>query len=1539
MHKQQHQPYDNKTYEKGINSDVNKEILGAGEQGEHVDALNMRSVSMDVDNQAKKKIKGEEILYPLIDNRCNAPTPSTLTFDDYECMMAQEINGHIVEIWASTTFTEFPIIRIDGQIVLYSEDFPVSTDYPLQYDKNESCIGGEFYITNNNTPPMIFNVLDLMNNSAMTDEGECTEKYFENFNPDGYTLPPIAVMHKPAFIKQVVGTTGYDAVIGSAGLCVGSYSYSYRLVDAEGERTIFAPISELVPVVRNNSSNWGPQYPHSKTFSSDPNITSSTSYGNHISIRYENNNEYPFLEIRRDSWYAGDAIGVPPVSQIIASIPILPGMNILNVLDRAEANYIDAQTLTFEEESQSFSSIRRAKSIRYFNQKLYLMNIGYNNRDVNNEVTFVEVLGNTGFPVVNKIGKPGHKHVYNSAMYKSNMRGERTGFGVVLFDKDSNASYAKEITGLENFEFPNRRDLISSDTAEISYFGTVKAANTDGDVTQTHEVFDHYNASKKTNQGDERPDDPLFFQYKDEDVDGYGYSEMSPVRQNDSQSILYKGVNKQTSVNSTGGTGQPYAPEAFGLDYYSMGLSFRGLDTYPSDSEGFSVVQTEPAKRVLAQGLGFYSLRPAEGIFGANTQKETDAFWSYFPDLEHIAPDIAEDLINNPSSYKIQLVSPLGYFSEIYTHITEFESVIRKGTDLITYARVLRDDAFTVSNQINPAVGNFTGKFSPEFPTDQNGYVAYGLYTNQISGDSSAFTGNGLGNKLFPIESVIETTTNSTRQTYFKITVDDTTTGSIYNELGMNSGIAPPQSSNNATTGGVNEWREPFYVINLVKEDNNINPGLTTQYRYTGNYIKFKSLVLESTGASTQPAVLVSERWEDCIPRITGQTNGLITYGAIKRFVYVIDQNDFEQRWMNIQFESAPNQATILTGLAAAAPGPYNDPILTGGFDIYGVYKSTESSGDTDGVCRIFTLNFNAILGYEAFSVVPLGSKVYVRYNNKIPVRVFGGDTYVNESIWAPIDNVYEKGGGPSSTDGGWLFPDNEFKMNAPFPLKSYLYTDTYPRWENTNTWNYDFTGDFQFCDFAGNFSARIRQLVTMWTAETRINLSFMYNIETPDKAVSDQAFPLVNYIPRPHKWQASDPADRPAFESDNNLSPNYFDAYGYEWNLWYYGGFRFLPQVNIDYSKKQTNKIFVTTPVVGFEEKLEFCTRIIWSLKRPINSQNTPSLKTFLPQNYFDISDDTGEIKFAWSALSGDKGNNLYALTDSGICLLVVDKRLLYEINANELATVGSDLGGILNQLWIERTIGMHDETWRSWAEYSNVLFFCNGISSYAFGNNELTEIARTGFFELLNRKFNPLIGDGYGQRGSRLSGGFNVLTKEYVMNVQGNINEELEFSTLIYGTQQQSLQCQSSYNYDKYLYYKNHFFGMKGSGTYELGIGNRIDNEEIDCYLTGVSDKDIIIDKEFIRIRVNSSSKPQKIYFYKTYEDYKVDFFDSVVDAVAVPLSIKNYFGFECYIPRSFFSPFSRNQGRMMIFKIVNTSDEEFLVTSTSVQYKALK
>jgi hypothetical protein len=1546
---------DAKTYQKGINSDQNKEFLGGSDKGEHVDALNMRSVSMDGDNFAKKKIKGESSVYPLIDNRC-LTVPAITLDDSYDCMMTQEINGYIVEIWASKTPTinnKYPFMRVNGKIVLYSENFPIDVEHPLQYDKNENCPGGEMYITNNNTPPMVFSLKDIMLNGGLdygSETAACTPKYFLDFNIENFTVPPSAILYKPAFVAQVTGTTGYDFVAGTLGLCVGSYSYSYRLVDEAGERTGFSPITELIPVVRNNSNQFQPQFPHSRTFSSASDVTSPTIYGNHLKIRYDNPNGFTFLELRRDSWNSGGVIGAPPVSEIIASIPIGDNMSVIDVLDRAEANFSGSEILDLEEQTNTYSSIKRAKSIRYFNERLYLMNIGYDSKNIENDVTFY---GGTNFvfPTIENMGRPGHKHVYNSAMFKSNMRGEKTGFGVVLFDSDNNASFVKQITGAENFEFPNRRDETSTDTNNTSYKGVVRCANsgtdtgsgpgvpgTTGEVSYTHEVFDVANAVPK----EPYPTSDRLFNYNDAGTGSTDPQEsFHPVSQNDTTNRIKYLTTSKADITTT--TGNPsslafdYSPPGFGLDYFSQGIAFKGLDTYPSSSEGFSVVQTEPAQRVVAQGLGMYSLYPSEGAFEPNTSKEANEMWAYFPDLELLYPDIATDILNgNFTSYKLQLVSPLGYFTEPF-HWRKPEALNRRrGVDMITYARVLRDkykDATTPDGeQMNPGISGQTGITDPSFPLDYYRYPAYGKFTNTTG--TSQFPSNGNGNIEFDITNIQETTTNSTRQSYFKITTQQ----DIYAHENQNLA----GGANSAAPGPTN-WREPFYVINIVR-DVDINEGNTTQYKYGSNYIKFKSLVLESSGANNQSAELVSERWEDCIPKLSAGDFGNV-YGQLKRFVFTEDEDGNEKRWMNVQFESPATITTILTNLNAAGGAGWSDPTITDGFTIYGIYTSTETGGDSDGVCRLFELNFTETVGYTNYTVPAAGIKVYVKYDKRIPVRVFGGDTYINESTWAAIDNVYDKNGDPSDNDGGWLFSNNEFRMDCSWPLRSYGCEDSWPIWEKAQSIpNFEEGSNANVLEFsqgasAGNFSALIRQLVMMWTAESRYNLSFAFNIENPDKAVSDQYYPLINYIPRPYKWDAGNESDRTQFESDNSLREQYFNDFGFEWNLWTLGGIRFQmgeTNTNLDYSKSQTTAIYTTIPTVGFEEQNEFCTRIIWSLRRPINIQNAPGVRTFPANNYFDISDNTGEIKFAWSALSNDKGNNLYAFTNNGVCLLLVDKRVIHEINANELATVGSDIGGILNQLWIDQTIGMEDETWRSWAEYSNAIFFANGISAYAFSGNKLVEIARTGFFELLNRKFNPIIGQGIN---AKMAGGFNVLNKEYIMSAIQDRPGQENSSTLIYGVQQEALQCQSSYVYDKYLHVGNDLYGMKNGVTYKLGVGNQIDGQNIECYLTGVSDAEIIYEKEFIRIRVNSNSKPSKIFFYNDYQSYVGDNYTNVVDADAVPLSIKDYHGYECYIPRRTLFPYYRQQGRVMIFKIVNETNEEFFVTSTSVQYKELK
>lgn len=1513
--KQQHHDIDLKTYEKGISSDTNKEILGSRE-GEHVDALNMRSVSMDGDNFAKKKIKGEAILYENIDNRCFLEVPGTLS-TNYECMMSQEINGHIVEIWASTNpQSEHPFIRVNGKIVLMSEDFPIDLEHPLQYDKNESCVGGEFYITNNNTSPMVFSLKDLMENGGMIDEypnALCTQKYFSQFNLEEYVIDISSPLYKPMFINQDSSTTAYTytAILGSLGLPVGSYSYSYRYVTQEGDRGRWSPVTELIPVTRSLGSA-DAYYPNRRTYSDYPNVASPSGIGNHIRIRIENYSNFDFIEIRRDCWYTGELIGLPSVSELVGFVDIQAGLSVIDILDRAAAEEVE-EILTFEDTQVEMTGIERAKSIRYFNERLYLMNIGYASRDIDAEVEFVDDT-DLVFPAIHKMGKSGHKSTYNATHYKSNMRGDKYGFGILLFDKDGNYSYVKQIPGAENYQFPNRREPISSLTQTISYGGTVRAAleNPVGSskVGNTHEIFDHENAVQKSGEVFANIFDGTNFLNINKP-----WAPFNPTGQGDTVSDY--GYNVNTEVKTGGSTGEwkDYHPRAFGLNYYSMGIGFKGVDTssLPSWATAFSVVQTPPANRVIAQGLGWYSMKQADkdnftsDWFGGNAGKHTNKLWVYFPDGDvdsgGIKPQLIDDLLANYANgiFKIQAVSPLGFFTEVYS----FNNEIAKDeqADIITHVRVLHDEG-----QINPTMQ------IGYYPEDQGilsvnkQYIGYGAFRANVP--PAIYANNSNGDQLFTITNVEQQTIINGRGNYLIITLDQ----SIYSYQTANGKL-------NEFNKEVRKWQEPMYVVNLIREEANITDTNITFYNYTGHYQSLKSLIGEGTG---QPISLklVSERWEDCIPRVSWQTG--IGYSTLQRFIWVEDAQLVPRRWLNVDMFSSSQINIILNNLQTF--GVFNASDTTGTYQCYGIYKSSE---DTINQHYEYSIVFDGINGvYNQYTIPDFGKKIYVYYDNRIPVRVFGGDTYVNESIWAPVDCEYKKNAKPINVD-------NEFRWNLPMPYNKFeLSPEIYILKDGSGTIDHIQQG--RTFNFSITEPAIVRQWVTMWTAETRTNLSFAFNNESEKNSLL-QYFPLKNYIMRPNKWTTSnDFSNALSALNDNKIYVQYYAAYGDEHLNWQWGGFRFKPQTNIDYAKTQTNVRPSTVPQFGFEEQTEYCTRIVWSERRPINVQNTPTVRTFPSNNYYDISDDTGCINFAWSAISSDKGNNLYAITQGGVCLLLIDKRIIHEINANELATIGSDIGGILNELWIDRNIGMSDETWRSWAEYSNMLFFANNKAVYSFADNQLADLTASGFNELYRRKFVSLLGKGYD---AKLAGGFNVLTKEYLFNVD-NLEKSVErFSTMIYGLSQGALQCQSSYNYDKYLYNENTLYGMKDSKTFVLGVGNQINGEDMEAYVSGVSDKMIYFDKEFIRIRVNSNSRPEKIYFYDSYQDYITDNFSSVVDSTINPLKIKDYYGYECYIPRKALAPHYRQQGRVVLFKIVSSEDEDFLVTSTGVQYKQLK
>lgn len=134
---------------------------------------------------------------------------------------------------------------------------------------------------------------------------------------------------------------------------------------------------------------------------------------------------------------------------------------------------------------------------------------------------------------------------------------------------------------------------------------------------------------------------------------------------------------------------------------------------------------------------------------------------------------------------------------------------------------------------------------------------------------------------------------------------------------------------------------------------------------------------------------------------------------------------------------------------------------------------------------------------------------------------------------------------------------------------------------------------------------------------------------------------------------------------------------------------------------------------------------------------------------------------------------------------------------------------------------------------------------------------------------------------------------------------------------------------------------YGHRNLETYELNEGYIINGEPIKYSVTFSASPQQFLDKEFIRIRINTknqSQKPTRVNFYKEVDGVIQTFLDPSQGS----LYLKNYRGFEQYIGRvlSSINPDRpRMQQRVIIVEIVHDEESEFKIIDTGIQYKILK
>lgn len=1614
----QNTPSETNTFSGGALYSISATILSVVAKDSYVDARNMRYTEEDGNNLAMVKIKGEDLLYPAIDNSPgNYALPPISS--NYFCMWAVRVAYHVFEIWCDETFAEAPFFRLDGKIVAMSADIPFSTLYPIQGDKNDG-VGGEVFITDFNSAVHIYSIVSLFENAGyngitgLNDGSQvANETYFDDYNDDFYVINIALPADHPIFKNclSVSNPPEGATVIGDGeGLAAGSYAYYIRHKDSSGNAGNWSEASPIIPVpssVGNDSTHIMGYIV--KTLGEDEGVD--TAYGIWIKFRVTNLLNYTAYELRRTRWDSPTLpYGANGVDELIYEGSIGAGeVSIVSIFDTGATG----TALTVSEESQ-INVVEKAKTLRYFDQSLYLMNIEFASRVAT--ATFVET-PDVLYPVMYNMGAKGHYDPYNAVYYRSNMHLERYGSAIQYRDSYGARTFLLPITGtsalypalgdFDNFEMPSRRDAALS-ASNIN--GLVAAADSGfNPATDTFETFEMVFSgnSSKTNPAIET-----------HAISIGAYTPLHPTSETDF-------VNDQDyTPNLDSGdiaAYDVYDPQGFNIEYYSLGMRLAGIETMPSFVAAFTVMQRK-ANRVACQGIGMYAITPKpSAILGAN--KSLDTLWFYAPDVDNGFFDIT-DVMNNPSNYEVQIISAVGFHEEVYhghSNTPDPDNLI----DLVLYARILYEDGAVNVGDDTSTVG-------------ETGYVSHRKYRNTTT--ASVWAGYDEGNTIFDIDSVALKLTSPTspniRSTFYELTLAD----SPY-------AVASPTVGEDFTNPLVRNWHEPFYIVNILRKGAAVDTSTQQQTYYpTPAYVKVVSIVARQGDYGTTQAAapgypasgveryryeLIDERWEDCCTEDATQF----------KYVYIRDLKGVEQAWLNVTYVSNADILTIATALISS--GVYNGA-LSDNVAIYGIYthEYQDDTPSTGSQANTYYLDFgfangtyagdypNSLLAYPQYWTPTDDYLIVVRYNKDYPVNVFGGDCFVGENVFCPIDGYNEE---PiAGEDYG-----SQFWLGVGMPYYNMLPQSGYDQISGGGV-NLDY----------------VRQMIVMFCCTSKANINWSFNGTT--NGTTNFSYPKVHYIMQPILWDPADTCIENGVDGQYQTDyPDFFD----EDDLpigWYYGGFRFyqgIAATNRQYSQLNWNQIGVTAPTVNFTENTVFETGVIWSPRREIGVQDAPNLKTFPSANFRAINDKTGGIMKAFSALSG-AGANLYAFTQGGICLLVTNKFVAQGADGQPISTIlGQGATSIQQETWLSEEVGIPDELWRTFTEYGNIAFFINHESAFKFENNQVKDIGKhyflariykdmirlikpqfydhlTGVYDRFHDEFwilwrqqtvklssdtsyvlaptvtiNPhtvflpnvpsvydslfyevvggtatniflpktetgilsvIIRNTFtagsltmttkdGNSSSNISGGSIAFgqTKSFtrasinhawvVATLEEDSRENLQkFLFVFHDGDQPNWVGRFDYDHDRFVAVDNEMYGMKNAVTYTLGeSGYDINDEALTAELLAavIGKEGFGESKDFWYVRVNSNITPSREEFYGSIEEERSEQPQTYIDV------FNNRGGFESYIPRTTTVPngsiFTGDlmQLSVLLYKIVESSDEDFRVVSQQTWFRLIK
>lgn len=1391
-----------KTFTKGANTDIEKEFLP---DGIYHDAQNMRPASVDGHAGSINKIGGEQALYVP-----NVPGAST-----YVCIGACTVTGRRVSWWASRTPDDFaPFIQIGPTVMAQSPNIPYVYNRPLQFGDVSKCTGGVIFPADAFSPAMFWDIPAI---EQAFNAGEQT--YLSDFTTD------IAMVNRPFSAAPPV----FRTLMGIGDGCpAGQYALAVRGRTSEGDVSNISLPTKLVSIPQVWDQPIANAYPGGRTTGGETDPQNPTPFHILVEYRLDNQAQYTEIEWILRRYNDGQGLNGPGETEIVARFQVESGLNpITQFVYPRDANVLE--TIPPDEAVIQQMNIIAPKAVEYVDNRVVYGNFQTETRLA--EMTFPDVDGSPIFWVTKRLTtntptgevNSGYTDPYHLTYNKSVKRGERHGIGIMPID--GTAGFAP-VVPIGTFQAPNRRDPKTARSLTYSSDG-VPAATTDvqGDepVNNTFEAFEQ--GVFRKNDGDPyinvmaanggvipyrpwRPTSPT-----DGQVDGYN------VNPNSSR-VLQPGL-----VMSD--TGNIWAPR-----YHALGVAINAVENIPSWTKAFAVMYTPPAGRVVMQGIGSYKLvsNPNSIILPAN--KSINEVWFFSKDAASglVPQTVLEDIENNPQNYRVQVVSPLGFYNETYGYWPPPNApTIAGATDALIYAGIQHDEG-----QVNvgePAAGGMGVQPGPTAPVPDGNYTGWGVWRSGAPGPNLPWheAGND-GNTLLAIDS-FTATSDSSRSSYYTLKTD----GFFYSYQNTNDQTA-------FQSADVRNFHEPFYVMNIIRVGAEVPDLNSQQYHYTGECVLMESCIGITT-SGVQAFRLLNERMED----VRGYLN------TEYRYVYVRTPGEPERAWVCVTGNMVLPVATVLADIAANGFWVAPD-----GTSVYGIYEAYEAGP---------TGNLEVGLEYVVFGGLgtptpPANSRIIVKYDRGV-VTAYGFDTVISPCINAPIDRVFNASGDNTTLNTGFL----------PMP---------YPGFVKNGNYILPDTGSVPQLSSVINAVVSMRQMCVLWDSE-----SITPGVMDLFSAATDQAFPRIHYVIRPYR------DINYTSGSANGFWPQYDVDYPNEGPYLSMGGLRFTTSTapyNLDYSKQ--DKIIGVSAPDDFEERTDFCNGLIASSRLDPLQQNSPGLRTFLSTNLFLVSEENGEIK-SLNALNSGGLQQLYGWAEKGVFKILYNQNILVGADGNTIGTQSVDQFWPRQEIWLSRgQKGMPGQFWRLSVKAhaptgqgdADSVFWADRVSVYRLVGDSIIDIGRNKYLSAIL----PFVADNSGDYGVVMCSMYNQKHDEFWMSLADgsitDINTRQLPTVFVYNARNGEWTGRFTYVFDQYLCDQTTLMGMRASQTYQLDTGYVISGTTLEAWAETPYAPFPAMQTELVTFRV-SPSKPDRIEVYD--HDHNLMFYTD--EALNGPLWIK--------------------------------------------------